>query len=284
MANAATACEKETGGYLRTRHEPNWILRRLRLDESKSPIQQLLDLYDPDFQSQTLETGSSRRKTSPTNTDMPSDAQFVDSQNFSQFTGILTTAAGAEYTVGQEQETMNTFTQLSPKTKTETTSYDPRGVKKAHKQKPIPQLSQDRIQNSHFKAREVTDITTTVIDTIADKDDSIAHKNARKQLREAGLITSPETTTMTFNTNNEPATTTYLEPKPRYVEEPVSKTWDDLEDEPDDVSYLRSKSKFADSYEEMSKRKRNVKKQEEVKLEPAPPIDPNVIQSLNNDN
>lgn len=262
MANSSNICEKESQGYLRNRHDHSWVFRRLKLDESKDVVSQLLDLYDPDFQTTITDTqkGTKNTKTT-TNTELPTDAHLIDSQNFTQFTGILTTNAGAEYTVDKQVETMNTFTQLVPE-KTETvTGYDPRQIIKSKKQKPIPSVPQDRLENSKFKARDPQDVTTTIIDTIANRDDYNAYKNARKELRAAGLVTGTETMT-TYRDEN--ATTTYGEFKPRYEEPVVEKTWDALEDEADDISHLKSKSIFADSYEEMSKRKRNVKKMEKA--------------------
>ena len=134
MTNTMEITSKESDNYVRTRHDENWLAKKLRLDETQDLFTQLLDCVVPNWENPQSQTGTSvsGRRMKPraarglgtgegsqpgtlqskTQT-ATGDVNFIESNDFSQFTNVLTTGVGATYTEREATvipETGMTFT------------------------------------------------------------------------------------------------------------------------------------------------------------------------------
>jgi hypothetical protein len=272
MAGSMQIISRETDNYVRQRHDANWANQRLMLPEGDI-IEELILACASNSPSARSSAASQNRRIKPksqagdTTEDVaPSslqvktqDLQFVESQDFSQLTGILTTGVGAEYTQNVEpvpSQTGLTFTVLNTDTTVEST-YDPRGVKA--KPKPLPKISKADLANSNFKASDFTTTGEGCIDTILNKEDYEEHKRQRNELKKAGIINRDVTITQTFQDQTQ-TTDSYLKPRPRNdnPQTTIDSTWAELEEMPDDPTLLIGQCPFAKDFKEIVERKKKL--------------------------
>lgn len=279
MANTFDIVSKEADNYVRQRHDEAWIIKKLCLDETRDIFDQLMELCVSDKSSTTLTTNSvSGRKMKPkvtrrglggddsgmpdtlqSKTQTTGDFQFIESKDFSQFTGVLTTNAGAEYTAAESTVPLTglTFTELGSTTETIETTYDPRGVKA--KPKGLPKITKGDLEHSAFKANDFTTMGTA-IDTMATEEMSTA------------------------------TTESYLKPVPREKPEKIDETWEELERTQDDTTLNLGICPFKKDFEDIVARKKKYvsmsvqatgKAQIEPNFAPAPPLNPLNFQQMN---
>ena len=314
MTNTLELASKESDNYVRTRHDENWLAKKLRLDETKDLFTQLLDCCVPNWDNPQSQTGTSvsGRKMKPKQSrglgtgegsqpgtlqsktqTTTGDVQFIESNDFSQFTNVLTTGVGATYTAREDTvipATGMTFTQLDTTQTTETEeTYDPRGVKA--KPKPLPKISKMDVVKSNFKAHEF-DTMQTMIDTINNTEDYQEHKRLRNELKAAGIINRDVTVTTTFG-NTTQTQDSFLQPKPRYPQETIDTTWQELEEPPTDPTLLIGQCPFAKDFKDIVSRKKKLVSmgmqtthqvshgaQAEPNIAPAPPLSPDLMGAL----
>jgi hypothetical protein len=277
MVNSFEVVSKETDNYVRQRHDDAWIVKKLVLDETRNVFDQLMELCVSNKTTTATGTGTiSGRKMKPKITrrglgqedgDVPdtlqsktqttSDVQFIESHDFSQFTGILTTNAGAEY--NQVQSTVpvteNIFTELGTTTEIETT-YDPRGVKA--KPKSLPKITKNDLEHSVFRANDYTTMGTAIDTMVTDND---------------GMLT----------------TESYLKPVPRNKLDTYDETWAELEKTQEETTLNLGVCPFKKDFEDIVARKKKMvsmatqataKAPIEPNFAPAPPLNPIEYQDM----
>lgn len=320
MTNTLKTTEKETDNYVRMRHDEQWLERKLRVDPGESLIEALLQTVPEDTHSSRTFESTSSRKIKPksrgldasltgsdaprplrpkketqtaTSTDQPVD--FIESQDFSQFTNVLTTTAGGNYDNDTTMSAVSgmTFTELDASSTDEfDDQYDPRGVNA--KPKPLPKLTKREIQESKFKQADFeTTVTQTVIDTIGCTADYNEHKKIRRELKDAGII-DPNATTMTTYHDTLNTEDSFLKPHPRYIPETVDPTWMELE-APPTTQVNVGQCPFAKDFQDIVARKKKMvsmgmqtSKQYNDKggdvnsgigIAPAPPLPTNILDA-----